>query len=264
VVSVKEFLSQEAVEIAIGGQYTLPNWFDSNGKPRTFACRTSRVSPFRMMVAVPVVGKVGERISSCFGDFGKLEGHISDVTKGSFLLELAMSASMREKFASKLTWLDNRQNNPLMREGRKHARIIPAKAHSTLTFGDGSTRGCFVIDMSVSGVAVSADLQPHVGMPLAVGACVGRVVRLLPDGFAVKFIEQQNRLHLERLVMRRTNSRSSHAAERLIRAPANSPASWLVRAEESADWKDCAVDVAGATTALPGSARRRLNRWPPL
>ena len=59
--SVKEFLQQRAVNISVGGHYTLANWFDSQGKPRTFACRTSRVSPFRMLVAVPVVGKVGDR-----------------------------------------------------------------------------------------------------------------------------------------------------------------------------------------------------------
>src|SRR5450755_1453330 len=40
--SVKEFLKQQAVNIAVGGQYTLSNWFDAQGKPRTFACRTSR------------------------------------------------------------------------------------------------------------------------------------------------------------------------------------------------------------------------------
>jgi hypothetical protein len=39
-------------------------------------------------------------------------------------------------------------------------------------------------------------------MPLAIGACIGRVVRLLPDGFAVKFVETQNRLDLNRLLVR--------------------------------------------------------------
>jgi hypothetical protein len=83
--SVKEFLKQRAVNIAVGGQYTLSNWFDAQGKPRTFACRTSRVSPLRMLVAVPVVGKVGDHIISYFGDFGRLEGEISDTTARSFL-----------------------------------------------------------------------------------------------------------------------------------------------------------------------------------
>ncbi len=200
--SVKEFLGQQAVNVAVGGHYTLANWFDSQGKPRTFACRTSRVSPFRMMVAVPVIGRIGDRISSYFGDFGKLEGHISDTAAGSFLLELAMTTSMREKLATKLTWLDKKQKDPAVREARTHSRIIPANSHSTLTFADGSTRGCFIIDMSASGAAVSADVQPQIGIPLAVGACVGRVVRLLPHGFAVKFVEQQSRSELERLVLR--------------------------------------------------------------
>jgi len=39
-------------------------------------------------------------------------------------------------------------------------------------------------------------------MPLAVGAWVGRVVRLLPDGIAVKFVEKQTVRDLDRLVAR--------------------------------------------------------------
>jgi hypothetical protein len=201
-VSVKEFLNQRAVSIAIGGQYTLAKWFDAQGKPRTFACRTSRISPFRMMVAAPVLGKVGDPISSYFGDFGKLDGVISDTANGSILLELEMTKSLREKFATKLTWLDKRQKNPSIRDGRKQPRIIPASPHSSLTLADGTIRSCFVVDMSTSGAAISAEVQPPVGMPLAVGACVGRVIRHLPDGFAVKFVEEQKRNDLERLVMR--------------------------------------------------------------
>jgi len=200
--SVKEFLNQPAVNIAVAGHYTLAKRFDAQGKPRTFACRTSRISPFRIMVGVPVVGKIGDPITSFFGDFGKLEGVISDTVRGGFLFDLAMTSSMREKFASKLTWLEQKQKDPSIRDGRKQPRIIPASPHSFLTFADGTTRGCFVIDMSATGVAVSAEVQPPIGMPLAVGACIGRVVRLLPDGFAVKFVEQQNRGDLERRVVR--------------------------------------------------------------
>ena len=200
--SVENFRKQRAVKIAVGGNYTLANWYDRQGKPRTFACRTSRVSPFRMLVDVPVLGKVGDPITSYFSDFGKLDGFISDTTTGAFLLELEMTRSMREKLADKLTWLEKKLKNPGIPDVRKDARIIPASPHSTLILGDGTTHGCFVIDMSVSGVAVSAQVQPPIGMPLAVGACIGRVVRLLPDGFAVKFVEQQKRHDLNRLVIR--------------------------------------------------------------
>jgi hypothetical protein len=200
--SVREFLKQRAVNISVGGHYTLANWFDKKGKPRTFACRATRVSPFRMLVSVPVVGKVGDRVTSYFGDFGKLDGQIIDITAGGFLLELAMTLSRRQKLASKLTWLEQKQKNPKILDGRKHARIIPVNPHSTLTFADGSVRSCFIIDMSASGASVSSDAQPPIGMPLAVGACVGRVVRRLPNGFAVKFVEPQNREDLERRVIR--------------------------------------------------------------
>jgi hypothetical protein len=201
-VSVADFLKQRAVNIIVGGNYAFPNRYDPQGKPRTFACRTTRVSPFRMMVEVPVMGRVGDRLTSYFPDFGKFDGCITDTKTGSFLLELEMTGSMREKFASQLTWLDKKQKNPAIRDVRKDARIIPASPHSTLTLADGSIHGCFIIDMSVSGVAVSAQLQPPTGTPLAIGACVGRVVRLLPNGFAVKFVETQSRQDLNRLLVR--------------------------------------------------------------
>jgi len=203
VVSVEKFFKQRAVNVVVGGQYTLANWYDSEGKPRSFACRTRRVSPFRMMVDVPVVGRLGDSISSYFGDFGKLEGRITDTLAGSFLLELDMSAEMRRRMADQLSWLEKKLKDPNVRDERRHSRIVPASPHSTLTFGDGATRSCFVIDMSVSGAAVCADVQPEIGTPLAVGSAVGRVVRHRQDGFAVRFVETQARDELEWRLIRR-------------------------------------------------------------
>jgi hypothetical protein len=201
--SVEKFLKQRAVNVAVIGHYILPNWYDPQGRLRTFACRTTRVSPFRMMVDVPVVGKVGDRLSAYFQDFGKFDASISETQTGRFLIELEMTRPMREKFASKLTWLEKKLKAPGLADLRKDARIIPTSPHSILTLADGTTQACLVIDMSPSGVAVSAQLQPEIGMPLAVGACIGRVVRLLPDGFAVKFVEPLNRLELERRLITR-------------------------------------------------------------
>jgi hypothetical protein len=155
-----------------------------------------------MLVQVPVIGKIGSPITSFFSDFGKLEGVISDTTNGAFLLELEMTQSMREKLASKLTWLEKKLKDPRVSDVRKNARIIPANPHSTLILADGTTHSCFIIDVSIAGAAVSAEVQPPVGMPLAIGACIGRVVRLLPNGFAVKFVERQNRNDLNRLITR--------------------------------------------------------------
>jgi len=201
-VSAQAFSKQRAVEIAVAGRYSLTNWYDQQGNRREFACRTSRVSPFRMMVSVPFVGKVGDRVTSYFGDFGKLDGVITDTDAGSFLLELAITKAKREQLASKLTWLEKQMKDPNVLDVREQSRIVPAEPHSSLVLADGTTLGCLVIDYSLTGAAVSADLQPKIGTPLAVGACVGRVIRHFRNGFAVKFVETQLRENVERLIAR--------------------------------------------------------------
>ena len=200
--SVNSFLKQRAVNIVVDGQYALDHWYTAQGTPRTFSCHTSRVSPFRMMVAAPVLGKVGDHVSSYFSDFGSLDGRISDITACEFLLELNISGTMRKRLADKLEWLERKQQDASIHDLRKHPRLIPAMPHSTLTFADGSVRSCFIIDVSLSGAALSADVQPEIGTPLALGSCVGRVVRHLPGGFALQFVQEQTVADLEHRIAR--------------------------------------------------------------
>lgn len=200
--SVAEFLRQRAVEVTVGGSYSLHRWYDCEGKLRTFACRTKRVSPFRMIVDVPVVGKVGERVTCYFEDFGEFECTISGTLKSGFLMELEMTRSRRAWMSEKLTWLEKKQKDASISELRRHARFVPQVSHTFMTLADGSTHPCFIIDVSTAGVAVSAEYDPQVGTPLAVGACVGRVIRKFANGFAVKFAEKQHRDDLSRLIVR--------------------------------------------------------------
>jgi hypothetical protein len=199
---VARFLKQRAVRIQTPGTYTLPNWYDPEGRLRTFACRTTRVSPFRMLLEVPVAGRVGDRLTSYFREFGKFDGHISDTVHGGFLLELEMTRAERARLAEKLVWLEKRQKDPSICDARRDARFVPNSPHSALTLADGSIVPCFVIDASMSGAAVSAELQPAIGTALAVGTCVGRVVRQFPEGFAIKFAEPMSNVgDLERRVI---------------------------------------------------------------
>ena len=191
---------QPPTKIALQGHYSLPYWYDPQGKPRTFACRTISVSPSQMTLSVAVGGKVGDRITSCF--LGHMDGSITDAFAGGFVFEPNLTNIERERVAKKLIWLENKQRDLAVRDARRHERFIPANPHSILTLADGSIRSCFVIDMSVTGVAMSAAVQPPIGTALAVGACVGRVVRLLPEGFAIQFAETQRRQDLNRLLLR--------------------------------------------------------------
>ena len=198
--SIEKFRRQRAVDIKTAGSYVLPNWYDPQGKLRTFACRTTRVSPFRMIVDVPVVGKIGDTLTSYFQDFGNLEGVISDTMTGGFLLELNMTQAMRARMADKLVWLEKKHNNAAIINSRKDARFVPKSPHSRVTLADGSVYACFIIDVSMSGIAVSSEIQPPTATPLAVGACIGRVIRHLPNGFAVKFVKKQDRDELNALL----------------------------------------------------------------
>jgi hypothetical protein len=203
VVSIERFLKQRAVDIVMEGTYVLPNWYDPQGKLRTFACRATRVSPFRMMVEMPVVGKVGDNLTSYFRDIGNFEGTISDTARGGALLELEMTQQMRAKLADKLTWLEKKTKDPAsISDARKTPRFVPKAALSTLTLADGTVHSCYVLDASLSGVAVATEVRPPVGMPVGIGACIGRVIRHTPDGFAVKFAKQQSRDELNGLIVR--------------------------------------------------------------
>jgi len=201
-VSAAQFLESKALDLRLGGRYSLANRRDTKGNRREFACRTSRISPSQMLVSVPVIGSVGERVISYFGEFGKLDGWISDVVQDGFLIDLQVTRARREQLSSKLIWLDQQQKHAVY-DAREQERIVPENPHSTLLFADGNAASCFVIDMSVSGAAVSAEIQPAIGTPLAVGHAVGRVVRHLPEGFAVKFVKLQEPEFLEQMVIRK-------------------------------------------------------------
>src|SRR4051812_38243086 len=77
---------------------------------------------------VRVIGPIGERVISYFGDFGSLDGRISDALEGGFLLDLDLSRARREKFASQLVWLQKSQKNAVI-DCRQRKRIIPKNPH---------------------------------------------------------------------------------------------------------------------------------------
>jgi len=201
-VSVKDFQQERAINILCEGKYKLHRWYGPDGKIRTLACRSTRVSPYRMIVDVPVVGRIGDRITSHFGEFGEFEGSISDSRNGSILLELEMTPERRQWMADKLAWLEMTRQDPQIQDARQDARFVPQVSHTTLTMADGKVSTCFIIDMSATGVAVSSEFQPEIGTPLAVGSLVGRVVRIFETGFAVQFVEKQSLNDVNRLIIR--------------------------------------------------------------
>lgn len=186
-----------ATTASIAGRYSLANKRNIRAERREFACRTLSISPHSVALTGPVRGAVGERVIAHFDEVGKLEGQVLRLAPDGFVMSVVMADDRRARLAAKIDWLDKHRHYRLP-DDRKHKRIIPKNPHSTILLADGTVMGCFVIDMSVSGVAVSADITPQLGDVLAVGKIIGRVVRLFPEGFALRFVELQDPALLER------------------------------------------------------------------
>ena len=186
--------------VSIPGRYVFPKRHSAHGSRSEFACRVVNISLHAVTLIAPVVAAIGELVIMYSGVFGKLEGSITDVHDRGFVMSIAATNEERVKFAVKIDWYEKNKNHDVS-DGRKHKRIVPKDPYSILIFSDGRQLRCFVIDMSVSGVAVSANIKPKIGTPLAVGKLVGRVVRHRADGFAVQFIEPQDPNLLEQRII---------------------------------------------------------------
>jgi hypothetical protein len=186
--------------LSVNARYSFKNWYDQQGKLREFSCRLTGISPHEVTLIVPVMGRKGADLTVVCEEFGPLEGTVSRATGLGFAMKIKATDEERAKLADKIAWHEKFQRRQTV-DNRKHKRIVPANPLSSLLLADGSSLRCFVIDYSVAGVAVSADIMPELRMPLAVGKVVGRVVRHLAGGFAVKFVETQELRSLERMII---------------------------------------------------------------
>ncbi len=191
--------SNFSIIASIPARYTLTRQIDANGRRREFSCRVVKLSPDTLTLAAPVNGALGERVIVTLLEFGKLEGTVLKTLELGFVMSVNLTDEEREKFAARIEWYEKHKNHDLP-DNRTSKRIIPQNPHSVIVLSDGSVMGAFIIDMSVSGDAVSADIEPRNGEALAVGKIVGRVVRRFPGGFGVKFIGPQDPLTLEKML----------------------------------------------------------------
>jgi hypothetical protein len=189
------------VIVNIAGRYSLSDRRDSRGERRVFACRAINVSACAIALAAPVNGKVGERVIAHIDHLGKLEGPIVRLLERGFVMNIAASEEERDKLAAKIEWLENYKNHDAP-DQRADERTVPANPYSRMILPDGTVETCLVLDLSVSGAAISADTVPDLGTVLAVGRVVGRVVRHFVGGFGVQFVERQNRHNVEIMVIR--------------------------------------------------------------
>ncbi|GHA37121.1 hypothetical protein GCM10007989_36600 [Devosia pacifica] len=162
-------------------------------RSRAFACRLKRISPISLTFSGPMPAQVGETVTTYFTEFGMLPGHVRRNLGYSLVVDLDLSAEERKRLAAKVIWAEKHRNFQVP-DNRQSKRVLPRSPNSHLVIpGRGRVR-CFVIDMSATGAAVSAEVDPEIGSVLALGSVVGRVVRKFATGFAIMF---EQRFELE-------------------------------------------------------------------
>lgn len=173
----------------IPGRYTIPVGA-RNSKLTAFACRTQGVTPYEVTVCAPVCGEQGDIVHANFDGIGKVHGLVDRNISGGFSMVLDPEKNDFEKLAMRIAWIKKKWVLGVP-DNRNHKRVIPQSPHSFIFTQSRPPVNCFIIDMSCSGVAVSADVELEIGTPLSVGTVLGRVVRQLDAGFAVKFFDEQ-------------------------------------------------------------------------
>jgi hypothetical protein len=175
--------------VSVPGRYSLADQRDARGERVEFACRAVYFSAHEIALAAPVNGKVGDRVIAHIDQFGKVEGPITRLITGGFMMSVAVSDGRRDELAAKIGWLESYKNHDTPNR-RAHERATPENLCSKLIFADGRVENCRILNLSVAGAAIAAATAPEIGTVLNVGSVVGRVVHHFAGGFGVQFIER--------------------------------------------------------------------------
>lgn len=180
------------------GRYTLESRVKPTGV-QIFAVRLQSISTTQLVASAPVTGQLGEMVTAHFVPFGNIRGRVARHVDGGFVIDIEGNEDRRRKLAKRIEWYKKKLLHGLS-DKREHKRFMPREPRSAVVLSDGGVLPCLVIDLSSSGAAISADHEPDIGEPLAVGKAVCRVVRRLDVGFAVQFVEPIDREIVEETV----------------------------------------------------------------
>ncbi len=177
------------VEINVLGRFMLEN-------RREYPCQVINMSPGSAALISPVIGEVGERVVAYLDHIGRVEGQITREIDGGFAMTINASARKRDKLASILTWLANKDELNLP-EDRRFDRFVPKNPLTRIVLEDGREYACRIVDVSLSGAALKTDVRPAMGTPVKLGKMRARIVRHFDGGIAVEFAAIQNQELLE-------------------------------------------------------------------
>ena len=164
-----------------------------------FACRLRSLSTENFTITAPVIPQVGEIVTTIFGPFGRLSGHVERNSDDGFTVAIEHREGDREALEHAISAFRERLWCGTL-ERRTDHRFMPGNPRSTLSRPDAWVQPCLVVDYSASGAAISGAFQPEVGEVVSIGQITSEVVRIFDVGFAVRFFEKQDLEEIENLL----------------------------------------------------------------
>lgn len=203
ILAAKQRMARKTESRYIGpveGCYTLSDHRDPDGHLDVFACRTQSISSASVAVVAPVCGAEGEWLTAKFEGLGIIRGWIERRTPDGFVFRISATEEERRKLAARIEWLKGRALHKQSNK-RQFRRFLVRDPKATMRLADGSLVGCFIVDLSCGGAAISGRIRPDVGDRVVLGSLPGRVVRHVNTGFAIQFDQVQEREGLEQKVV---------------------------------------------------------------
>ena len=154
---------------------------------KEFDCKSIDASPYGIAFSSDAGVQPGERIVAYLNQIGRVEGRVTSMFPGGFAIQMNVPPAKRDKLASQLAWLANRQALGLP-EDRRHERIAPRDRYTLLRLPNGREYTATLIDVSMSGAALHVDCEPPIGARVVVGETPAEVVRHVNCGIAVEFL----------------------------------------------------------------------------
>lgn len=166
------------VPVMLLGRYMLPN-------RQEYPCQSTDISPGGIALSAPLKPNAGERIVVYIEHLGRIEGLVARLTDDGFAMTISATPRKRDKMASQLTWLANRDLG--LPEDRRHDRVTPRNARSVLRLESGEEHAVRLLDISLSGAAFNTEVTLPMGSGIYLGQTLCKVVRKFESGYAVEF-----------------------------------------------------------------------------
>lgn len=175
--------SHERLRLKLYGRFMLEDQTEH-------ACAVEDISTGSVAMRADRIGRAGEKIIVYIDQIGRLEGIVTRTDIGGFVITILATDHKREKLASQLKWLANREHSGGI-EDRRHDRVAPRNPLSVLQMSDGRQYQCRIVDLSLSGAAIEIDVKPALGSQVSLGTMHGQVVRHFDEGVAIQFADLQ-------------------------------------------------------------------------